>query len=191
MIKARTDTGIKRAREAGIKFGRPSALTKAPRASPDLKSKNSPDKISCEYQLRKRSVNKYLRSNQPARTGPPEKPFTFVPGHTVTERGAAFKSLADPWVDTSSPMGEFMLTCNVFKRSRVRARQAINAGDEQRVALAQGTDGPAQLRPVGACAALLFGVQLGRARALKLVDLSVERLTSVETRQYPTTSGIL
>jgi len=30
--------------------------------------------------------------------------------YTVTERGAAFKSLADPWVDTSSPMGEFMLT---------------------------------------------------------------------------------
>ena len=58
-----------------------------------------------------------------------------------------------------------------------RARQAINASDEQRVALAEGIDGPAQLRPVGACAALLFGVQLGRARALKLVDLSVERLT--------------
>ena len=31
------------------------------RASPDLKIKNSPDKISCEYQLRERSVNKYLR----------------------------------------------------------------------------------------------------------------------------------
>ena len=28
----------------------------------------------------------------------------------ASERGAAFKSLADPWVDTSSPMGEFMLT---------------------------------------------------------------------------------
>ena len=32
-----------------------------PRASPDLKIKNSPDKISCKYQLRERSVNKYLR----------------------------------------------------------------------------------------------------------------------------------
>jgi DNA invertase Pin-like site-specific DNA recombinase len=30
--------------------------------------------------------------------------------YTVTERGAAFKSLADQWVDTSSAMGEFMLT---------------------------------------------------------------------------------
>jgi hypothetical protein len=58
-----------------------------------------------------------------------------------------------------------------------RARQAINASDEERVALAEGIDGPAQLRPVGACAALLSGVQLGRACALKLVDLSVERLT--------------
>ena len=28
LIKARTDTGIKRARAAGIKFGRPNALTK-------------------------------------------------------------------------------------------------------------------------------------------------------------------
>jgi DNA invertase Pin-like site-specific DNA recombinase len=30
--------------------------------------------------------------------------------YNVTERRAAFKSLADPWVDTSSAMGEFMLT---------------------------------------------------------------------------------
>ena len=30
--------------------------------------------------------------------------------HTVTERGAAFKSLGDPGLDTSSPMGESMLT---------------------------------------------------------------------------------
>ena len=28
----------------------------------------------------------------------------------VRERGAAFKSLAEAWVDTSSPLGEFMLT---------------------------------------------------------------------------------
>ena len=68
----------------------------------------------------------------------------------------------------------FFAACALFVS---RARQAINAGDEQRVAFAEGIDGPAQLRPVSACAALLFGVQLVRARALKFVDLSVERLT--------------
>jgi DNA invertase Pin-like site-specific DNA recombinase len=28
----------------------------------------------------------------------------------VKKRGATFKSLGDPWIDTSSPMGEFMMT---------------------------------------------------------------------------------
>ena len=60
--------------------------TSPPRASPDLKIKNSPDKISCKYQLRERSVNKYLRwHDRISRPGqdPPEKPFSFFPGGEV------------------------------------------------------------------------------------------------------------
>ena len=77
----------------------------APRASPDLKSKNSPDKISCEYQLRKRSVNKYLRSNQPARTGPPEKPFSFVPGGEVKTPYVRDRSARPSWKDRRCRLG--------------------------------------------------------------------------------------
>ena len=79
--------------------------TLSPRASPDLKSKNSPDKISCEYQLRKRSVNKYLRSNQPARTGPPEKPFSFVPGGEVKTPYVRDRSARPSWKDRRCRLG--------------------------------------------------------------------------------------
>ena len=75
------------------------------RASPDLKIKNSPDKISCEYQLRKRSVNKYLRSNQPARTGPPEKPFSFVPGGEVKTPYVRDRSARPSWKDRRCRLG--------------------------------------------------------------------------------------
>ena len=47
-------------------------------ASPDLKIKNSPDKISCEYQLRERSVNKYLRwHDQITRSRGPKRNVTL------------------------------------------------------------------------------------------------------------------
>jgi DNA invertase Pin-like site-specific DNA recombinase len=49
--------------------------------------------------------------------------------HEVRERGAAFKSLADPWVDTSSPMGEFMLTVlggvATLERHLIKARTDV------------------------------------------------------------------
>ena len=49
----------------------------SPRASPDLKIKNS-DKISCEYQLRERSVNKYLRwHDQITRSRGPKRNVTL------------------------------------------------------------------------------------------------------------------
>ena len=48
-----------------------------PRASPDLKIKNS-DKILCEYQLRERSVNKYLRwHDQITRSRGPKRNVTL------------------------------------------------------------------------------------------------------------------
>ena len=31
--------------------------------------------------------------------------------HALAERGAKFKSLADPWCDTSTPQGELLVTC--------------------------------------------------------------------------------
>jgi DNA invertase Pin-like site-specific DNA recombinase len=47
----------------------------------------------------------------------------------VRERGAAFKSLAEAWVDTSSPMGEFMLTVlggvATLERHLIKARTDI------------------------------------------------------------------
>ena len=57
----------------------PVEIASPPRgASPDLKIKNSPDKISCEYQLRERSVNKYLRwHDQITRSRGPKRNVTL------------------------------------------------------------------------------------------------------------------
>src|SRR5262249_33707354 len=45
----------------------------------------------------------------------------------VANRRAGFKSLAEPWADTTSPAGEFMLTCFAgiaqFERARMLERQ--------------------------------------------------------------------
>jgi DNA invertase Pin-like site-specific DNA recombinase len=42
--------------------------------------------------------------------------------HTISERGAAFKSLADQWADTTTPYGRLMVTIlgglAEFERSR-------------------------------------------------------------------------
>lgn len=44
----------------------------------------------------------------------------------ISKRGAAFKSLADPWVDTTTPAGQLMLTVlgglAQFERSLIKAR---------------------------------------------------------------------
>ena len=59
------------------KLARHVLATLCPRASPDLKIKNS-DKISCEYQLRERSVNKYLRwHDQITRSRGPKRNVTL------------------------------------------------------------------------------------------------------------------
>ncbi len=48
--------------------------------------------------------------------------------HAVGERGAAFKSLADAWADTTTPHGKLMLTIlgglAEFERSLISARTA-------------------------------------------------------------------
>ena len=64
--------------EATFEVPRGDALVEhIPRASPDLKIKNS-DKISCEYQLRERSVNKYLRwHDQITRSRGPKRNVTL------------------------------------------------------------------------------------------------------------------
>ncbi len=47
---------------------------------------------------------------------------------TVTERGAAFRSLAEPWADTTTPAGKMMLTVlsglAEFERSLIQERTA-------------------------------------------------------------------
>jgi DNA invertase Pin-like site-specific DNA recombinase len=46
--------------------------------------------------------------------------------HEISERGASFKSLHDPWADTTSPHGRLMLTVSgglaEFERSLIHAR---------------------------------------------------------------------
>jgi DNA invertase Pin-like site-specific DNA recombinase len=48
---------------------------------------------------------------------------------TVAERGASFKSIADPWIDSTSPTGRLMLTVlgglAEFERSLIRARTDV------------------------------------------------------------------
>ena len=49
--------------------------------------------------------------------------------HTVGERGAAFKSLADQWADTTTPHGRLMVTIlgglAEFERSLIKARTDV------------------------------------------------------------------
>jgi DNA invertase Pin-like site-specific DNA recombinase len=49
--------------------------------------------------------------------------------HTISERGAAFKSLADQWADTTTPHGRLMVTIlgglAEFERSLIKARTDV------------------------------------------------------------------
>ena len=44
--------------------------------------------------------------------------------HAIGDRGAAFKSLADSWADTTTPHGKLMMTAGLgeFERESIRAR---------------------------------------------------------------------
>jgi DNA invertase Pin-like site-specific DNA recombinase len=58
--------------------------------------------------------------------------------HQISEKGAAFRSLGDPWADTTSPHGRLMLTVldglAEFERSLIIAR----TGEGRRRAMANG-----------------------------------------------------
>jgi DNA invertase Pin-like site-specific DNA recombinase len=48
---------------------------------------------------------------------------------TIADRGASFRSLADAWIDTTSPTGKLMLTVlgglAEFERSLIQSRCAV------------------------------------------------------------------
>jgi DNA invertase Pin-like site-specific DNA recombinase len=77
------------------------------------------------HQNRSLSVSNFKRIHRLARSNPGPAEHSA----RGSRAGATFKSLADPWVDTSSPIGEFMLTVlggvAALERHLIKARRDV------------------------------------------------------------------
>jgi len=102
----------------------------------------------------------------------------------ITTKGAAFRSLAEPWADTTTPHGKMIVTVLAgvaeFERSLIRQRTS----EGRKRAMSQGVrfGRPPALTPTQEAEAAKLATAKGNKYAAEIMSVSVSTIERVRTR---------
>jgi DNA invertase Pin-like site-specific DNA recombinase len=109
---------------------------------------------------------------------------------SITAKGAAFKSLAEPWADTTTPHGKMIVTVLAgiaeFERSLIRDRTREGRKRAQAAGVRFGR--PPALTPKQATEAIRISQVYGNQYAAEIMGVSVATIERVRARTFKVTS---
>ena len=102
----------------------------------------------------------------------------------ITVKGAAFRSLAEPWADTTTPHGKMIVTvlAGVAEFERSLIRQRTGEGRERAQASGVRFGRPPALTPAQETEALRIALQKGNQYAAEIMGVSVATIERVRSR---------